>query len=1291
MNASSQGSAAFGANAWLVDDMYDQYRQDPNSVSESWREFFENYRPGGANLARPSSPEVKLRPEDLEIDIQDSESTTGGELSSAGGTDAKVSAPSRPATDANATDATTADAERPDGKTPGAATTEARTPGTTTTDAKTTYATTSGTRATDAKTTAGAGTETPEPATTETTTPLRGAAARIVANMTASLEVPTATSFRVVPARLLEVNRRILNNQLSRTGSAGKVSFTHVIGYAVVEAIRSVGNINSSYTAPDPANPKAPPGVVHHSHLNLGIAVDVEKADGSRTLLVPVIKAADTLDFREFWTAYEELIRKVRTNRIGADDLAGATVTLTNPGTIGTVQSVPRLMPGQGAIVGVGTIDYPAEWQAADPRVLAELGVSKVVTLTSTYDHRIIQGAESGLFLKKVHELLTGGGSFYHDVFKAMGVPYEPVPFHRDVNDLTEGASLQLRKQTEVDNLINMYRVRGHLIAHLDPLDWKDPQMHPELDPNTHGLSVWDLEREFLTNGLAGSERMSLGDILGVLRDAYCRTVGVEYMFIQEPDQKRWIQEHVEGVSTALSAEEQRYILDRLNAAEALEQFLNTKFIGQKRFGLEGGESAIPLIDAVLDEAAVAGLPEVAIGMAHRGRLNVLINIVGKSYGDLFEEFEGNIDPGTVQGSGDVKYHKGFRGKFTGRSGISINVNLASNPSHLEAVDPVVEGMARAMQDLLSEKEGAGDHPVLPLLIHGDAAFAGQGVVAETLNMSALPGYETGGTVHLVINNQLGFTTNPESARSSVYATDVAKMVQAPIFHVNGDDPEACVRVGRLAFAFRQRFHKDVVIDLVCYRRFGHNEQDDPSLTQPLLYQLIKEHRSVRKLYTESLVRRGDIDVDQAEEALKDFAKRLQAALDETRATAPPRITELPSPPEPAPVLPPIETGVPVEVLQEVVDALQTFPEGFTVHPKLTRVFDARAKLWASGEADWALAEALAYGTLLVEGRDVRLAGQDTRRGTFGHRNAAVVDYRTGGEYIPLAALGPGRFSIYDSLLSEYAGLGFEYGYSLVARDGLVAWEAQFGDFVNGAQIIIDQFLAAAEIKWQQTSGLTLLLPHGYEGQGAEHSSARIERFLDLCAEDNMQVVDVTNAAQLFHLLRRQVLRSTRKPLILFTPKRYLRGREAYSPVADFTTGSFREVLDDPMFAAGGREGVRRVVLATGKVALDAIGARIGAGRHDVAIVRIEQLYPWPGEQIAAAVSAYERAEEIIWVQEEPENMGGNAFVRDRLESLFEGDYRLSRVSRVASGSPATGSHSMHELEQADLLCRALD
>ncbi len=568
----------------------------------------------------------------------------------------------------------------------------------------------------------------------------------------------------------------------------------------------------------------------------------------------------------------------MRTNRIGVDDFAGTTVSLTNPGTVGTAMSVPRLMAGQGLIVGVGSIDYPVEYEAADPRMLAQLGVSKVITLTSTYDHRIIQGAESGSFLSRIHRLLLGEDGFYQDVFRSMGVPYEPVQWREDVNPVDQERG-HLVKQVHVQTVINMYRVRGHLIADLDPLGARPPRMHQELDPATYGLTLWDLDREFLTDGLAGRDRLTLGETLGILRDAYCRTVGVEYMHIQEPDQKRWIQDHVEGVSTKLDQEEQRHILGRLNAAEAFERFLHSKYIGQKRFGLEGAESAIPLLDAVLDDAAKAGVTEAVMGMAHRGRLNVLANIVGKSYGEIFREFEGDIDPESVQGSGDVKYHKGASGKFVGQSGAELPVTLASNPSHLEAVDPVVEGMVRARQDLL---DGGPAFPVLSLLVHGDAAFAGQGVVAETLNLSNLRGYRTGGTVHLVINNQLGFTTGPEAARSSLYPTDVAKMVQAPIFHVNGDDPEACVRVGKLAFAFRQAFRKDVVIDLVCYRRFGHNEGDEPSYTQPQMYERIESKRSVRKLYTESLVKRGDITLEDAERALDDFSARLEAALDQT-------------------------------------------------------------------------------------------------------------------------------------------------------------------------------------------------------------------------------------------------------------------------------------------------------------------------------------------------------------------------------------------------------------------------
>jgi 2-oxoglutarate decarboxylase len=1120
----------------------------------------------------------------------------------------------------------------------------------------------------------------PAPATSkavpEGAQPLRGAAARIVANMEASLGVPTATSVRVVPAKLLEVNRRVINGYLGRV-LGGKVSFTHLIGYAVVRAFDAVPAMNAAYVDID-----GKPGVVHHDHVGLGLAVDMQKSDGSRTLLVVNIKDADTLDFRAFHAAYEELIRKVKSNKATPDDFGGVTATLTNPGTIGTVQSVPRLMPGQGVIVGAGAIDYPAEYQAADPRALAELGVSKVITITSTYDHRIIQGAESGLFLKRVHELLLGADGFYEDIFRSLGVPYEAVEWRRDVNPV-DSVEAHLRKQMEVMRLVNNFRVRGHLIADLDPLALKAPETHFELDPANYGLTIWDLDREFLCAGLAGRDRMPLGDILHVLRDAYSRTVGVEYMHIQDPEQKQWIQERVEGTPVQLSSEEQHHILGRLNAAEAFEKFLATKYVGAKRFGLEGGESAIPLLDTLLQEAADADLHGVVMGMAHRGRLNVLANIVGKSLGQIFNEFDGNLEPDMVQGSGDVKYHLGAKGTFRSLAGNEVPVELAANPSHLEAVDPVVEGMVRAMQDLINRP---ATYTVLPLLIHGDAAFAGQGVVAEVFNLSDLKGYRTGGTVHVVINNQLGFTTAPEYGRSTVYATDVAKMVQAPIFHVNGDDPEACVRVARLAFEYRQAFNHDVVIDMWCYRRHGHNEGDDPSYTQPLMYKRIDKRRSVRKRYVETLVRRADITLEGAEKALEDFSSRLHAAFDETRSAAPPRITTPPAH-QPAPPLPTVDTGVERADLDRVYAALDAAPDGFTVHPKLLRQFDARRKLWDDGEADWALGEALAFGSILAEGTDIRFAGQDSRRGTFSHRHSILVDYEDGSEYAPLTQLGPdqGKFWIYDSSLSEYAAMGFEYGYSIVHRDALVCWEAQFGDFFNGAQVIIDQFLSAAEDKWGQTSGLTLLLPHGYDGQGPEHSSGRIERFLSQCAEGNMQVCNATTAAQFFHLLRRQVRRSVRKPLVVFSPKYLLRAKESRSPIAEFTTGGFREVLDDKV---ADPSAVRRVLLCSGKVAYDLLKRRDETGAP-VAVVRVEQLYPWPQEQITALLDRYENADSVFWVQEEPENMGAWPFVHGRLHALLPDRVKLGHASREESGSPAAGSSVMHALEQEDLVERA--
>ncbi|MEZ5135315.1 MAG: multifunctional oxoglutarate decarboxylase/oxoglutarate dehydrogenase thiamine pyrophosphate-binding subunit/dihydrolipoyllysine-residue succinyltransferase subunit [Acidimicrobiales bacterium] len=1112
--------------------------------------------------------------------------------------------------------------------------------------------------------------------------PLRGAAARIVANMEASLAVPTATSFREVPAKLLEVNRETINDYLARS-RGGKISFTHLIGYAVVRAIADVvPALNATFTAGDDGTPR----IVRHEHVSLGLAVDVEKADGSRTLVVPVIRDADTMDFAGFFHAYEELIRKVRTNKLTPDDFAGATVTLTNPGTIGTERSVPRLMPGQGAIIGVGAIGYPTAFAGADPATLAELGLSKVITISSTYDHRIIQGAESGLFLKRVHEQLAGDGDFYDVVFASMGIPYEPVGWARDRFGADHEDAFVV-KQTQVDRLINMHRVRGHLIADLDPLAAEEPHLHSELDPATYGLTIWDLDREFLSHGVNNTDTMRLRDLLKVVRDAYCRTVGIEYMHIQDPEEKRWIQQHVEGVTTTLDLDEQRHILGRLNAAEALERFLSTKYLGQKRFGIEGAESAIPLLDALLSAAADQGLPMAVMGMAHRGRLNVLANIVGKSYEQLFAEFEGWVDPESVQGSGDVKYHLGQTGALTSRNGNRIAVHLAANPSHLEAVDPVVVGMARAHMDTI---EPPGNYPVLPVLIHGDAAFAGQGVVAETLNLSNIKGYRVGGTVHVIINNQLGFTTPPHRARSSEYCTDIAKMVQAPIFHVNGDDPEACVRVARLAFAYRERWHGDVVIDMVCYRRHGHNEGDDPSYTQPLMYKRIDQRRSVRKIYTELLVRRGDLTLEEAEAALDDFHAQLQRALDETRSAKPEEPATVPVRPLVG-VLPHVETGVPRPELDAVFAIVDAIPDGFTVHPKLAKQLDTRRAMYTDeGEVDWALGEALAFATLVHEGHDIRVTGEDTRRGTFSQRHAVLVDYETELEHCPIrSAAAPGaHFWIYDSLLSEYAALGFEYGYSVANQDALVIWEGQFGDFMNGAQIIIDQFLTTAEDKWSQTSGLTLLLPHGFEGQGPEHSSGRIERFLTLAADDNIQVCNATTAAQYFHLLRRQLVRDVRKPLVVFTPKSGLRAKATRSPVDDLTHGSFAELLDDPMLVATDPGAIRRVVLASGKVAMEAIAerdARGGIGALPVAIVRLEQLYPWPDQALDHVLARYANAREIVWLQEEPENMGAWNFVKGRLYEPYGDTHAIRRVSRVESASPATGVHAIHVQEQRQL------
>ena len=1121
-------------------------------------------------------------------------------------------------------------------------------------------------------------------------TPLRGAAARIVSNMKASLAVPTATSVRTVAARLLEINRTALNESLARTSGA-KVSFTHLIAFALVRGLREMPVMNNTFV--EAVDEKGTPGVRHNEHVGLGLAVDVQKKDGSRNLLVPVIRNADTMDFRTFLLAYEELVRKVHGGTFGADDFVGATVSITNPGTLGTVQSVPRLMPGQGAIFGVGALAWPAGFEAADPRALADLGVGKVMTLTSTYDHRIIQGAESGLFLKYVAECLTGAHDFYDEVFASLGVPYEPARWAKDLNAVDDDEAERILKQIRVQSLINMYRVRGHLNAHLNPLSNEPPPTHAELELSTYGLTIWDLQRSFVVDGLAGLHEATLEKILSILRDAYCRTTGIEYGHIMDPAQKRWIQERVEGVNSSLGNDEQRRILNSLSEAEVFETFLHARYVGQKRFGLEGAESTIVALQTILDEAADRGVKEAVIGMAHRGRLNVLANIVGKSYSDIFSEFEGNLDPDSVQGSGDVKYHKGARGVFKNPNGATIDVSMASNPSHLEAVSPVAEGIVRAKQDLvLRPSDGTEqvlpmvEHPYLALLIHGDAAFAGQGVVSETLNLSQLSGYRIGGTVHIVINNQVGFTTAPEAARSSFYSTDVAKIVQAPIFHVNGDDPEACARAARLAFEYRETFQRDVVLDIVCYRRRGHNEGDDPSYTQPEMYKVIDQLRSVRKIYTETLVRRGDISIEEAESALNEFNTRLQSVLDEVR-TVPIPVLDSVRPFEVPVDAPAPETGVQRETLLKIAKATITAPDGFTIHPKLERQFAQRLAVLESGDVDWAFGEALALGSLVLEGSNVRLTGQDTRRGTFSHRHSALIDYENGEQYVPLASMGaPGFFTVRDSALSEYAALGFEYGYSVESKNTLVAWEAQFGDFANGAEIIVDNFLVAAEDKWGQLATVVMLLPHGYEGQGPEHSSGRIERYLSLSARNNIRVAQPTTSAQYFHLLRSQVRRDRPVPLIVFTPKSMLRAVQTRSPLSEFEHGSFQTVLDDTM---GDRSRVTRLVLASGKVAHEAIGRRDAGSIDHVAIARVEQLYPWPADEIDRVLQGYPNVTEVVWLQEEPENMGAWPFVHLQMHHQLRG-LAVSHVARAESASPATGSGLVHAAEQADLLTRSV-
>ncbi len=1222
----------FGANDWLVDEMYEQYLQDPSSVDPAWIEYFKNNKPGtpaAATSATPVSkgvppvPKAQLKNEAVapiaEQQVQASVAPTPVQ---------HVQPVVRETATVQPTPADPVVKPAPVLITPSASTLEV----------------------------------------------IRGVSARVVQSMEASLSVPTATSVRAVPAKLMIDNRIVINNHMKRA-RGGKVSFTHIIAYAMIKAVRAMPEMNAFFGELD-----GKPAIGKPEHINLGIAIDLAKPDGTRQLLVPSVKGCESLDFAQFWKAYEEVIKKARGGSLTVEDFAGTTMSITNPGTIGTVHSVPRLVQGQGLILGVGALDYPAEFAGSSEETLARLAISKVVTLTSTYDHRIIQGATSGDFLRRMHEYLLGAEGFYEEIFAALHIPYEPIRWAADKEFVHDE---EIDKTARIQQLIHAYRTNGHLMADIDPLEYKQ-RSHPDLDVMNHGLTLWDLDREFATGGFGGEKFMLLRQILGILRDSYCRNVGVEYMYIENPEERKWIQERVEVGAQVFPREEHLRILHKLNSAEAFENFLQTKFVGQKRFSLEGGESVIPILDAVISSAAERGLDEVCIGMPHRGRLNVLANIAGKSAGQIFQEFQGHYAENQVQGSGDVKYHLGTEGIFTANSGATTKIYLAANPSHLEAVNPVLEGIVRAKQDRHNVKNA---YSVLPILMHGDASFAGQGVNAEVLQMSQLAGYRTGGTVHIVINNQVGFTTSPHASRSSRYSTDYAKIIQAPVFHVNGDDPEACVRVARLAFEYRQAFNKDVVIDLVCYRRRGHNEGDEPSFTQPMMYKLIDAKRSTRHLYTEALIGRGDITPEEAEDVARDYQSQLEAvfaAVNNLHTETDPNFK--------APVAPEaneIVTSIPESLALEIAATQTAIPEGFSVHPKLLPQLTKRVESLNDATIDWSTGEMLAFGSLLKEGRPIRLAGQDARRGTFSNRHAVIIDKENGNEWTPLRALisDENQFFVVDSLLSEYAAMGFEYGYSVEREEALVLWEGQFGDFANGAQTIIDEFVSSALQKWGERSSVALLLPHGYEGQGPDHSSARIERYLQLCAEQNMTVAQPSSPASYFHLLRWHAKNPARRPMIVFTPKSMLRLKAAASALSDFTSGYFQPVIGDDSVT-----NASRVIFCSGKVYHDLVAERTKLGESSTAIVRVELLYPLPIDEMVTEANKHPNAN-LLWVQDEPANQGPWSHIALRTSEQHGGhgfgSRILRRVSRRATASPATGNHHLHEDEQKALMLEA--
>jgi len=1101
--------------------------------------------------------------------------------------------------------------------------------------------------------------------------------------ITESLTVPSASATRTIPIKVLDENRRIINRYLKKFKKS-KISFTHILAWAVVKSLQKFPNLNDSFDFLD-----GKPVRVKKKSINVGLAVDIEKKNASRILLIPSLKNAEKLTFTEFVKEFDRLIDKARNGKLEYDDLQDTTITLTNPGMIGTTFSSPRLFKGQGLIVSSGTIDYPIEYSAVKPELLSELAVSKVVNITSTYDHRIIHGAQNAEFLAYMNSLLLGEHQFYEQIFYSLNIPFEPVHWSTDYftssdfkkrNDAEKAAHVML--------MINAYRVRGHLLASINPLGF-ELYYYPELNPAYYGFTIWDLDRVFHCDDSWEKNELPLREIIEILRETYCGTIGIEFMHIQSPEKKDWIKNKLEKTRNTpnFSIKEKINIYQKLVDAEVFENYLHTKFIGSKRFSLEGGETVIVMLDKIFQEAADAFLDTIVIGMAHRGRLNVLANNIGKSYLSIFNEFEGVFDEKSYQGSGDVKYHLGDKGIFTSLNGNSIYLLLAPNPSHLELVDPVVEGMARALDNQINDSSYS---KVLPILLHGDAAFAGQGIVAETLNLSQLDGYKTGGTIHIIINNQIGFTTTSDYARSTIYATDIAKMIQTPILHVNGSDPEAVASAAKFAFEYRNEFKSDVIIDLLCYRKYGHNESDEPTYTQPLLYKKIKSLPTYSEIYKNQLIEEGILTQDQIDDYYHKLKEKLDYAFNLRKE---PNQDSGVFVQDKTTIFNDHNTKVSKEIIYEVTNVITSYPENFNINPKVAPLMQKRREMVYSENSaiDWAMAELLAFGTLIVDGYEVRFSGQDSQRGTFSQRHAVLTDYKYEYDYIPLNHIRPNqpKLRIFDSPLSEVAVLGFEYGYSVVSPKSLTLWEAQFGDFANNAQTMVDQYIACSEVKWGIYSNLVMLLPHGYDGQGPEHSSGRIERYLQLCAENNMTVANLTNPAQYFHILRRQIYQPFRIPLILFTPKGMLRHPLAVSSLEEFTEGKFYHIIDDNKFAKAGIN-PRKILLCSGKIYYE-LATEINKKKiNDIALIRIEQYYPFNNHLFEEIISKYKN-NTLYWVQEEPKNMGAWLYLREYMNTSLEKlNKKLEYIGRPNAAATATGLYIIHLREQQQIIEAAL-